>query len=220
MSPLVKKISREAAVLSGAAAAVAALLLLGSLHALTAAPQTHRRLSGVRLTTVHEKPPQTEREQEPLPTTQPTASPLPTVNMSVDTPPLDIEMPDLDFIAAEGVDGVPVPPTSMPPMAAPSVTIYKLGDLDDRPTEKFAPAPLYPPQAERKGIEGKVFVRITLDTAGRVTQAELAGDSESNRIFGEQALDAVRRWRFKPGTKSGRPVPCRVVIPIDFTIER
>jgi protein TonB len=32
----------------------------------------------------------------------------------------------------------------------------------------------------------------------------------------EKALEAVRRYRFKPAMKDGRPVPVRITVEVDF----
>ena len=34
------------------------------------------------------------------------------------------------------------------------------------------------------------------------------------------ALEAVRRWRFKPATQGGQPVVADVIVPLDFAPQR
>ena len=57
--------------------------------------------------------------------------------------------------------------------------------------------PEYPKDALKRGIGGEVRVRITLGADGKVKSAEILNSSPAN-VFDRVALDAVRRWRFKP----------------------
>jgi len=34
----------------------------------------------------------------------------------------------------------------------------------------------------------------------------------------EKALEAIRRYRFKPGTKDGKPVPVLITVRVDFNL--
>ena len=34
----------------------------------------------------------------------------------------------------------------------------------------------------------------------------------------EKAMDAVRQWRFKPGVKSGKPVPVHASVEVNFRL--
>jgi len=53
---------------------------------------------------------------------------------------------------------------------------------------------------------------------GTVTALRVVKSLDS--VFGldEQALKAVREWRFKPGTRFGQPVPVQVSIAVSFTL--
>ena len=57
--------------------------------------------------------------------------------------------------------------------------------------------PEYPKDALKRGIGGEVRVRFTLDADGKVRSAEVVNSSPAD-VFDRAALDAVRRWRFKP----------------------
>lgn len=63
--------------------------------------------------------------------------------------------------------------------------------------------PVYPLQAKANKIEGVVIVRIRIDKNGLVEKAEvISGDP----LLSQAALDAVRRWRYKPATIAGMAV--------------
>jgi len=83
-----------------------------------------------------------------------------------------------------------------------------------------APVPIYAPEAEfsdearRNRYQGICLISVIVDTHGdpqnpRVVQRLGMG-------LDEKALDAIRRYKFKPGTKDGRPVPVMMTIEVDF----
>jgi TonB family protein len=53
--------------------------------------------------------------------------------------------------------------------------------------------PVYPPDAHRQGVQGTVYVIVTIDTSGRVTDAKIA---YSIPLLDTAAIAAVRQWEF------------------------
>ena len=80
------------------------------------------------------------------------------------------------------------------------------------------PAPAYPALSRRMGEEGRVMVRLLVDTSGRVDRAEVRASSGSSRLD-QAALAAVRAWRFAPPRRDGEPVMAWVTVPIQFSLE-
>jgi len=85
-----------------------------------------------------------------------------------------------------------------------------------------APIPIVTPEAEfsdqarRQRYQGICLISVIIDAHGypqnpRVVQALGMG-------LDEKALDAVRRYRFKPATNGGRPVPVRITVEVDFRL--
>lgn len=58
------------------------------------------------------------------------------------------------------------------------------------------PMPGYPAAARRKGIEGAVTVRLTVDADGNVSAAEILGSS--HEWFRREVAAVVKTWRFPP----------------------
>jgi protein TonB len=76
----------------------------------------------------------------------------------------------------------------------------------------YAPRPVYPYEARRQRVTGSGVALLTVDpTLGVVTDVLMA-QSCGNAILDNAALNAVRRWRFKPGTA------VRVQVPITYTL--
>lgn len=76
----------------------------------------------------------------------------------------------------------------------------------------YAPRPVYPYEARRQRITGSGLVLLTIDPiAGNVTDV-LITRSCGTAILDQATLDALGRWRFKPGTVA------RVEVPITYTL--
>lgn len=87
------------------------------------------------------------------------------------------------------------------------------------PVLQHSPHPRYPARARRRGESGEVLLSIDVDARGRVARVSVASSSGSKDLD-RAALDAVRRWRFRPGMRDGRPVPATVTVPIAFDASR
>jgi TonB family protein len=81
---------------------------------------------------------------------------------------------------------------------------------------KYTTPALYSDQARRHRAEGVVTVALHVDDRGRVTNARVVkglGDG-----LDQNALVAVRQWRFQPGTSDGRPVAMDAEVDIEFNL--
>ena len=94
--------------------------------------------------------------------------------------------------------------------------IFSLSDLDQAPEIRTQPLPQYPPELQRAGITGEVVVSFVVDVRGDVGQARVVQSSRPE--FDAAALQAVSRWRFRPGKKFGHAVATRMEAPIVFTL--
>lgn len=114
-----------------------------------------------------------------------------------------------------------IEPAPLPPPAAPSAPRVQDPALagHSSPVPLSSPAPRYPPQAWRRRESGTVRVRVDVGPDGVPTSTSLVQSSNS-RLLDKAALDAVRRWRFRPATVDGRPTVGTVVVPIEFNLDR
>ena len=96
---------------------------------------------------------------------------------------------------------------------APAVTLSAL--IPPRPLAEILPT--YPMSARRSGFEGVVKVTAMVDASGAVTSADVLATS-GHASLDQAALEAVRRAVFAPALQEGKPVPCRIVVPIRFQL--
>jgi protein TonB len=92
--------------------------------------------------------------------------------------------------------------------------VFNIADLDEAPEERFRPAPIYPADMSAQRVTGTVLVEFIVDTNGDVQNAY--AKSSTRREFESSAVSAVRKWKFRPGRKSGHAVFFRMEIPIEF----
>jgi protein TonB len=76
----------------------------------------------------------------------------------------------------------------------------------------------YPSVLRDSRVAGRVVVELIVDENGRVREGSARVVDASHPAFGEAALRAVERFRFRPAKMAGVPVPVRVTIPINWTV--
>jgi len=173
----------------------------------TARPDRLQAVDFIRRPTPPAPPRRKQRQTPPPP---PRVRPMPPLDLPT-TPP----RPD-----AITLPRLPVPRlAALPGLAGP-------GTLDLPPPRLVSdlvpiaqPAPSYPYQAARQGIQGWVKLAFRVTAGGRVTDAVVLG-AEPKGVFEQAALEAVRHWRFRPREVDGRPVSSRAVQVLKFRLEQ
>jgi len=80
------------------------------------------------------------------------------------------------------------------------------------------PKPPYPKRARKRGIEGRVLLRVRVDVAGNSATVKML-QSSGHAMLDTAAVKAVRKWRFVPAQRNGVPVAATLDIPIAFQIK-
>ena len=80
------------------------------------------------------------------------------------------------------------------------------------------PHPRYPTQARSRGHEGRVLIQVSVLGNGRVGSARVASSSGHGSLD-RAALKAVKRWRFRPALRGGKPVAATLTVPVVFRLE-
>ena len=96
------------------------------------------------------------------------------------------------------------------------IEVFDISKLDQAPVAKFQARPQYPFEMRRAGIAGEVLVDFIVDSNGDVRNAYAARSSQ--REFESAAVQAVSKWKFRPGKKGGRAVNTHMQVPIVFTL--
>lgn len=133
-------------------------------------------------------------------------------------PRLDNVLPNMNFdINASLSEGMAVSmPRSgyaLPPQQIK--TEFDISEVDTPPQVIFRTNPVYPYAAKRRQIHGKVELKFLVDEEGGVSRMSIIS-SNPQGVFDESVLNAIKRWKFKPGIFEGRAVKTWVIAPFEF----
>lgn len=182
--------------------------LLGTLCVFLVLPLTQlissgskRSLEIMRIDTAPPPPPPPPEMETPPPPEPEEAEPPP--ELSEQSTPLSLGDLDLDISAGSGgVFGSRLAFGGGQALA--EVAIFNIADLDQRPRPISQVKPRYPLEMKKAKVTGSVVLLFVLNENGRVEDSRI--ESSSRPEFEKPALDAVRKWRFKPGTREGKAV--------------
>jgi TonB family protein len=77
--------------------------------------------------------------------------------------------------------------------------------------------PSYTTSALDRRIQGSVFLEVVVTETGAPSQIRVVRSLDPGGLD-DEAIKAVRAWKFNPGRMSGAPVPVLVTVVLDFTI--
>jgi periplasmic protein TonB len=78
--------------------------------------------------------------------------------------------------------------------------------------------PNYTAAAMRAQVEGMVELEILVLPDGSVGRVNIVRSLDSRFGLDDEAIKAVRRWRFDPGRRAGKAVPVRVGVELSFNL--
>lgn len=108
-----------------------------------------------------------------------------------------------------------VDPKEVKAYSAPRyVPVYQ---ADSSPEVLGQPNLKYPAEARRHGIEGVVKLKLTIDYTGKVVAAKLL--SGLGYGLDEAALEAVKKFRWKPAYKGGEAVSTEITYAYRFLLD-
>jgi protein TonB len=93
----------------------------------------------------------------------------------------------------------------------------RAADGTEPPVPVRTVAPKFPENMRRDGTSGLVTVSCLIDENGNVTDPKVV--KSSNEAFSEPAVEALKKWKFKPAKKDGEAVAIRVSIPVKFNCD-
>ena len=155
------------------------------------------------------EPPKAEPQQAPRadPYVPPSEVPLPMpTGPAIDTAPIPV--PDPGRVIGTNPGPVPIP--------KPMPAVVRTGPRFITPD--WALRPPYPDDKRRLEEEATLKLKLAIDERGRVVAVEPVG--KADRSFLEAARKhLIAKWRYKPATEDGRPVPSSTVITLRFELE-
>jgi TonB family protein len=78
--------------------------------------------------------------------------------------------------------------------------------------------PVYPEEAKKNGIEGRVWVKVLVGKEGDAKKVVVA--KSDNEIFNQSAIEAAMKYKFTPAMQGGKPVAVWVVMPFKFELDK
>jgi TonB family protein len=93
---------------------------------------------------------------------------------------------------------------------------YRVGGKVSPPKALYAPDPEYSETARRAKLQGTVVLWLVVDKDGNPQQIKVQRSLEKG--LDEKAVEAVKKWRFKPSMKDGQPVAVMINVEINFRL--
>lgn len=97
----------------------------------------------------------------------------------------------------------------------PLVSRIRVGGDVAKSQLKHKVQPVYPSEARDKRIQGIVHLHAIISTSGKVQQVEvMSGDP----ILAKAAVEAVRKWEYKPTLLKGEPLEVDTTVDVTFSL--
>ncbi len=92
--------------------------------------------------------------------------------------------------------------------------VYNVRDVTTKPRQIKSRNPKFTEQARRAKVQGIVLLLLVVTQEGGVTDIRVK-DGLGHGLD-ENAVKAVRKWKFEPATKDGKPVAVQLSVEVDF----
>lgn len=96
--------------------------------------------------------------------------------------------------------------------------VFRPGNGVETPQVLHEEKPEYTAGAMRAKVQGTVEVEAVVMSDGTVGQVQIVRSLDDRFGLDDEAIKAVKRWRFRPGTRQGKPVAVLVNIELTFTL--
>jgi 2,3-bisphosphoglycerate-dependent phosphoglycerate mutase len=94
---------------------------------------------------------------------------------------------------------------------------YRVGGDVKAPVVIQRVDPVYPPEAKEKRITGVVITEVLVNRNGNVVDVRVLKPLPYG--LDQAAVDAVRQWKFRPGTRNGEPVDVYFALTVNFKLD-
>lgn len=192
---------------------VLAMLLLLAPMALPTTPAFVEPRPDITVVDIVPLPPVTLPPPERVQVVQPQTRPQPTPRIDTPVPQVEQIIVDHGTLPAETPVDLPAfdsGPVDMAPSAPLTGARLEYG---------HAPAPDYPRDAVRRGLEGTVMLEVLVDVDGKPLEVRIHRSSGHALLDRQAQRHVLRHWTFHPATRDGRPVQALGLIPIGFSLQ-
>jgi periplasmic protein TonB len=94
--------------------------------------------------------------------------------------------------------------------------VYRVGGGVSQPSVIFKVDPEYSEEARKAKYSGTVMLAVIVDTEGHARDIHVV--KSLGMGLDEKAMEAVEKWKFKPGMKGGLPVNVKATIEVNFRL--
>ncbi|MCP3962999.1 MAG: energy transducer TonB [bacterium] len=149
-----------------------------------------------------------EKRVERMPMPDPTPDDPEPLNL--DDPPPEVE---LDLDTDVNLFAFPEAPPPLDEQVGPLVVAGEV----IKPEKTYAPQPQYTEIARKARIQGVVIVQAIIDREGNVTNVKVLRGQPMG--LSEEAVKAIKQWKFKPATLRGKPVDVYFNLTVNFKLQ-
>lgn len=94
--------------------------------------------------------------------------------------------------------------------------VFRVGGGVTSPVPVYKIEPEYSEEARKAKYQGTVVLSVIIDASGKPTNLKVL--QPLGLGLDEKAIEAVQKWRFRPGTKEGKPVAVYATIQVTFRL--
>jgi protein TonB len=103
--------------------------------------------------------------------------------------------------------------SDLAPPPLPAAPAIKVGGDMQPPKLVSSVMPVYPSVARSAGVSGRVVVQASVSATGAVVATKVISGPV---LLRPAAVDAVRRWKYRPATLNGTPVAVDITVTMTF----
>jgi protein TonB len=144
-----------------------------------------------------------EQQHEPVKVVKPDLE-----TPQVETPPLEDTIPDIEVPTDEPAPNAITAQTSESPPVGETANMTVSKRVD----------PIYPPASRRAGEQGTGIFRVLVDDKGHPMDVQVQKSSGFPRLD-QAAMEAIRKWAFKPAMQNSQPVQSWTRVQVAFQLQ-
>ncbi len=104
-------------------------------------------------------------------------------------------------------------PVAVPKVATPQRVRVSQGVSEGMLIHKVTP--IYPPLARQARIQGSVVLQAVISKSGTIENLHVV---QGHPMLTQNAIEAVKQWKYKPYFLNGEPVEVETVVTVNFTL--